>query len=63
MPDERVHVDELDARLFAAVAEQAELDALGTFAEEREVRAVSVVRGTQGVRGSWPCLHRRSSPS
>ena len=57
MPDEGVDVDEIDARLFAAVAEEAELHALGAFAEEREVRAVAVERRTQRVCRTWPGLH------
>ena len=56
-----VDVDELDPRLFAAVAEQTELHTFCTFTEDREVRAVAVVRGTQRVCRSRPCLHRWSS--
>ena len=42
VPDERVDLEQLDARLAAVVVEQAELDALGDLAEEREVRAGAV---------------------
>ena len=57
MPDERIDVDEVDASLLAAIAEQAELDALGAFAEEGEVRAAPVEGRAQRVGGAWPGLH------
>jgi hypothetical protein len=59
VPHERIDVAHLDARLLAAVAEQTQLDALGTLAEQREVRSTAVERRPERVRGSWPCLHVR----
>ncbi len=57
VPDVRVDVDEVDAGLFAAVAEETQLDALGAFAEEREVRAVAVERRAERIARAGPGLH------
>ena len=57
VPDVRVDVAQFDAGLFAAVAEQAQFDFLGAFAEQREVRAAAIEGRPEGVRGSGPNLH------
>jgi len=57
VPDEGVHLVELDAGLLAVVVEQAQLHALGDLAEESEVGAAPVERRAQRVGLSGPHLH------
>ncbi len=61
VPDERVDVLQLDARLSAVLGEQAQLDALGRLAEDGEVRAAAVEGRAERVGGAGPCFHRSSS--
>ena len=51
------YVMQLDPRLAIAV-EQAQLDPLGVFREEREVRPLAVPRRTERERPSRPDLHQ-----
>jgi hypothetical protein len=61
VPVEGVALLERDA-LLAVVAEEAELDALGVLAEEREVRPLAVPGRAEGERRARPDLpHRRGS--
>ena len=57
VPDERVDVDHVHARLLAAVSEEAQLDALGAFTEQREVRSVAVEGRAERVARTGPGLH------
>ena len=57
VPDVGIDVDHLDARLFAAVAEQTEFDALSTLAEESEVRSVAIEGRAERVARTGPGLH------
>ncbi|BAJ73976.1 aspartate/tyrosine/aromatic aminotransferase [Microbacterium testaceum StLB037] len=54
VPDERVDVDQFEARLRPVLVEQAQLDLLRPLAEEGEIRPVTVVGGPEGIAGSWP---------
>jgi hypothetical protein len=54
VPDERVDLAQVVARLRTRVVEQAELDPLGDLGEQREVRAGPVVGGAERVRRSRP---------
>lgn len=56
MPDEGIHLGEGHAGLRAVLIEQSQLDALGAFAEEREVRALTVEGRPEWIRGSRPDL-------
>ena len=54
VPDEAVDLVELDACLGAVLGDQAQLDLVGHFGEQREVRAGAVVGGTERIRRAGP---------
>ena len=54
VPDVAVHLGHVQPLLFAALVEQAQLDALGHLGEQREVGANAVVAGPKGVRLARP---------
>ena len=54
VPDVGVDLADLDPLLVALGVEQAQLDALGDLAEQREVGAAAVEVRTQGVGGAGP---------
>ncbi len=56
VPDERVDLLQHDPGLDALGVEQAQLDALGDLAEEREVRTVAVPGGSEWVCRARPVL-------
>ena len=59
VPDEPVHLVQVDPRLGAVVVEQAELDPVGYLGEQPEVGPGSVIRGTQRVAVARPYGSRR----
>jgi hypothetical protein len=59
MPDEARRLRERDARLRAALVEQAQVDALSDLAEEREVDAGPVVRCAERIWLARPDLQLR----
>ena len=59
VPDEPVHLVQVDARLGAGVVEQAELDPVGYLGEQPEVGPGSVIRGTQRIALARPYGSRR----
>ena len=59
VPDEPVHLVQVDPRLGAVVVEQAELNPVGYLGEQPEVGPGSVIRGTQRVAVARPYGSRR----
>ena len=59
VPDEPVHLVQVDPRLGAVVVEQAELDPVGYLGEQPEVGPGSVIGGTQRVAVARPYGSRR----
>jgi hypothetical protein len=57
VPVERVALGQLDPCLIALGIEQAELDALGIFREEREVRAAAVPFRAEREEIAGPYVH------
>src|SRR6185503_18096167 len=57
MPVEDGVLGDVDTHLAALVVEEAELDALGVFGEEREVRAAAVPDRAERERPSGPDFH------
>ena len=57
VPAEGRRLGQVDARLGAVLVEQAQLDALGDLAEQREVGAAPVVVRAERKRLTWPHLH------
>ena len=57
VPDVGVDLGQLDPRLGACIVEEAELDALRRFAEDREVRAVAIERCAERVGAAGPGMN------
>jgi hypothetical protein len=45
--------------LHPVVVEQAQLDTVGCFGQQGEVRPHTVIAGSEWMRPTWPQLHRR----
>ncbi len=61
VPHVRVDVAQGDALFGAVLGEQAQLDLLGHFGEQREVRAAPVERRAERIGAAWPDLQWVSS--
>jgi hypothetical protein len=62
MPDEAVHLRQLNKLLRAVIGDQRQVDLFGNLREQREVRTGTVVRGSEGIGTSRPFLHSTTVP-
>lgn len=56
VPAEPIHLAETDTCFIAVIVEETELDVLGDFGEDREVRSRPVEGRSERIGFAWPDL-------